>query len=617
MGQVYREFELTMARFETRYRGHPRREILRLLLLALEREQLVSIAYRDDRMRERLETLALSDDLRAIMRQSLAWAWRDEQMHAIYTRGLLLRIGSPALRARAVCEQIAGAVGGWSSSVRQHVSWREAPFSRAAASLAVLAGRSLGKVPRALKTELELMSFQRYCELQADAERTAAACWRRIGALAREWSDAPPGIRAEFARMERDEERHERVFTILERTLDRGDRPRDCDETAIVAEKLRAVGEPFVPREHRSAEWKRHPLGGGGPVWVVQGAERDEKRAVFRQLLDSVGLPRILEERARALGKEAGDLGIVIKATFMLGYDRRDTSLITDPELLEELALYLREQGCRRVIVADGRNIYDRFFAHRTVPEVARYFGIESPHYTLVDMTEDQVAHEYSRGLAQGTIARCWREADVRIAFAKLRSHPVDFSHLTLAGLQGVGTRLEDFLFAERQAHRDAALLMPAAEFPPDLALIDGYDSAADGVVGIIACPRAPRPRRFYAGTDALAVDLVATRHMGLADPHDCAFLMSACHWFGDPTESISIRGVDVPIPGWRDPYHDGLSRLLCLVSSPMYEFASGRGAVFVPPMDPGAFPPLGRESTWLKLRRAFVRRLLRMRAPA
>lgn len=613
MGHVYEEFERTLAEWHDRYPGNPRREILQLLLLALEREQLVSVAYRDDRMQVRLAQLVLPEDMRALMRQSLAWAWRDEVMHAIWTRGLLLRIGSPVLRARAFVDQMAGSVGGWSSSVRQHVSWRAGPISRAVASLVVIMGRAGGKVPRAMRSQLGLLTFHRYCELQMDAERTAAACWRRIAELSREWTDAPAGIEVEFTRMRRDEERHERVFEILCRSLTTDDRPRSEVSTHDLAQDLCQVGEAFVPREHRGARWAEHPLGRGGTVWVVEGGERDEKQALFRRVLDASGLARMLEERARALRKRPADLCVVIKASFMLGYDRSDTSVITDPELIEALALYIREQAACRVIVAEGRNIYDRFFANRSVAAVARYLGIESPNYEVVDLTDEQVAHEYARGMALGTIGKTWRDADVRISFAKLRSHPVDFSHLTLAGLQGVGARLEDFLFAERQAHRDAALLMPAAEFPPHFALIDGYDSAGDGLVGIIACPDAPRPRRFYAGADALAVDLVATRHMGLPDPKASAFLASACHWFGDPTARTDVDGVDAPIPGWRHPYYCGLSRLLSLVSSPVYEFASERGAVFVPPMDPLAFPPLAPESIWLRVRRASVRRLLGM----
>jgi hypothetical protein len=72
-------------------------------------------------------------------------------------------------------------------------------------------------------------------------------------------------------------------------------------------------------------------------------------------------------ERACFLGKRVCDLRIAIKPTFMLGYHRKDTSPITDPILLAELARRLRELGCADVAVVEARNIYDRFYCNRTV----------------------------------------------------------------------------------------------------------------------------------------------------------------------------------------------------------------------------------------------------------
>ena len=56
---------------------------------------------------------------------------------------------------------------------------------------------------------------------------------------------------------------------------------------------------------------------------------------------------------------------------------------------------------------------------------VADYFGLNSSNYQIIDTEEDQVQHQYSRGMAQYTIAKSWRDADFRISFPKLRSHPV------------------------------------------------------------------------------------------------------------------------------------------------------------------------------------------------
>ena len=93
---------------------------------------------------------------------------------------------------------------------------------------------------------------------------------------------------------------------------------------------------------------------------------------------------------------------------------------------------YLRLQGCRDIAVVEGRNIYDDFFQNRSVAEVARYFGVGSADYRLVDASAEQVPHAYYRGMAQYTIARTWAEADFRITFGKMRSHPIELAYLSL-----------------------------------------------------------------------------------------------------------------------------------------------------------------------------------------
>src|SRR5262249_54963377 len=150
MSSVYDEFEQELAVIREKYAAAPHREIVRLFLLALEREEIVSIGYREEAIRRRLETLPIAKELRELIHHALLWAWKDEQMHAIYLRGAILKLGSPALKLLAFTNQFAGAIGGWSASVRQHRRWRQAPISRTLATLLTWAGRLTGKVPRAV-----------------------------------------------------------------------------------------------------------------------------------------------------------------------------------------------------------------------------------------------------------------------------------------------------------------------------------------------------------------------------------------------------------------------------------------------------------------------------------
>jgi uncharacterized protein (DUF362 family) len=611
VGAVYDEFVRELKVWDRQYAGRPRELMVRLFLLALEREEIVSIAYRESLMTARLTAMPLPPEAKELIRHALLWAWKDEEMHAIYIRGAILKLGNPVLRGRAFLKQAAGAVAGWSSSAQQHVRWLHAPLSRALSTLIVGAGVLTGQVPRDVRQHLQYGPFRDFALFNVDAEKTAWLCWSRLVDLAATQPELSPALVDDFRRVREDEDRHRRIFEILASALDDQDRLVPGETAQTLAEKFAAVGEFFLPRSMRGASVRANPLGSGGRVWVLRGEGPGDKLPLFRRLLHEAGLADRLEERAHALGKRLCDLRVVIKPTFMLGYSRKDTSHVTDPALVQELARWLRERGCTDVAVVESRNIYDRFYRNRTVHDVARYLGFESPAFRVVDLSDEQVPHSFGRGMAQHTVGRTWKEADFRISFAKMRSHPVEMVYLTVPNLEALGARCEEFLFVERQAHRDTGVMMLLGDFPPHFALLDAYDRAADGLVGMMGCRRPKAPRRLYSGADALAVDLVAARHLGVRDPRASQILRAACHWFGDPSGRIEVVGCDEPVPGWRGPYENDVSTLLSFLAYPVYEHGSGRGALFVPEMDERAFPPVAREGTMLRLARRAVRNLL------
>ncbi|MEP6912256.1 MAG: DUF362 domain-containing protein [bacterium] len=613
MGNIYDQFELELAGLDRKYAGHPRRQLIRLFLLALEREEIVSVGYREELIAARLNTMPISDKEREIVRHALLWIWKDEEMHAIYIRGAIFKVGAFPLRAQALLRQLAGALGGWSTSVRQHVRWSDAPLSRTVATLLTWTGSLTGKVPPDVRQHLRYGSFRDFCLFNVDAEKTAWLCWQRIIELTNGQPFMLPSLIDDFRRIMEDEDRHRQIFEILAAALDDNDQLVPEETADSLAQKIRAVGEFFAPRALRSRRVVENSLGSGGRVGIVQGKALEEKLSLFRGLLDC-HLRDLLRDRAASLGKPLSEFRVAIKPAFMMGYDRRDESIITDPELLDELAAFLRECGCDDVCVVEGRNLYDQFYDNRSVLDVARYFDISSPHFRVVDLSDEQVPHVYSRGMAQYTVGKTWKDADFRISFAKMRSHPVELVHLTIANLEGIGARCDDFLFAERQADRETATMMLLDAFPPHLSILDAYEQAADGLVGIMGCPRPVTPLRFYAGSDALAVDMVASRHMGLNDPREAANLRAACHWFGDPEGSIEIDGPDEPLPNWRSPYYSDISTMLSFLALPVYVLGSGRGALFVPEMDREAFPPLRPESVPLRLGRYGIQRLLGLR---
>src|SRR5262249_1391579 len=349
MGAVYKEFERELRVWDQKYSGRPAQEMIRLSLLALEREQIVSIAYSEDVLNHRLGSLRVPDEGREIFRSALVWAWRDEAMHAIYIRGALVKQRNAALQIQALVQQFAGVVGGWASSVRQHLRWFDAPLSSSLAAAVTWTGYLTGKVPASVRNYLEYSSFRDFCVYNVDAERTASLCFKRLGELAK-GTGAPVGTTIEeLDRMREDEERHQRVFDIFAAALTDDGRFVPGETTETLSEKIREVGEVFLPRRLRAGIAQENPLGTGGRVWGLTSETSEAKQPLFRKVLEEAGLRDALEARAAALGKSIPEVAVVIKPTFMLGYNRKDMSPVTDPTLAEELARYLNECGCEDI----------------------------------------------------------------------------------------------------------------------------------------------------------------------------------------------------------------------------------------------------------------------------
>lgn len=616
MGSVYEEFERELARLHSECSRNPRRELIRLFLIALEREEIVAVGYRESLMERRLAAMQIPDDFRETIRHALVWIWKDEEMHAIYIRGAILRIAGLRLRIQAFLTQAAGGLGGWASSILQHSTWSRAPLSRLTAWTITLFGRVLGKVPTDVRQHLVYGPFRDFCRFSIDAERTAATCWYRIAELADSQAELDANLSRDFRRVAKDEDRHAQVFSILAEALSEDDRLADGATVSGLLQQLRAVGHEFVPRSQRQISDLENPLGSGQPVHVVHSASAKGKRVLFRQLLEHSGLAAAISQRSEFLKRRVSDLSVAIKPTFMLGYHRKDCSPVTDPELTDDLAVYLREIGCADVVLIEGRNIYDRFFEHRNVRDVATYFGFNSPNYRVADAADEQVPHTYRRGMAQYTIARSWRDADFRISFPKIRSHPIEMALLSVGNVEWVGARCDEFLFLDRQADRVTAVMMLLDEFPPHFAILDGFENAPDGLVGVMGSCRPKHPHRFYAGPDPLAVDTVALRHLGVNQPHDSSIIRAASHWFGGCLREVKVIGNDAPIQDWRGPYANEFRALLSIVAYPVYVMGSGRGALFVPEMDEDAFPMFAREGVFLGLGRRAVRRLLGLHIP-
>jgi hypothetical protein len=313
MGAVYEEFQRDLAAWQTRYAGRPRQEMIHLFLLALEREELVSLAYREAAIVRRLADMPLSPEVRDLIHHALIWVWKDEEMHSIYIRGAILKIGSLSLKVTAFLRQFAGAIGGWSSSVQQHARWGQAPLSRTLAAVNTWVGSLLGKVPRDVKQHLRYGPFRDFCLFNIDAEDTARVCWQRLVELASSQPGVSPHLVEDFRHIRDDEERHGRIFRILAGALDETDHLVPGETARTLVHRIRDVGEFFLPRAYRRSREAINPLAAGGQVYALQGQTPQDKVPLFRRLLDDLDVGRLLRERAAVLGKPVAELRVAVK----------------------------------------------------------------------------------------------------------------------------------------------------------------------------------------------------------------------------------------------------------------------------------------------------------------
>jgi hypothetical protein len=481
-------------------------------------------------------------------------------------------------------EQLLGALSGWASATDQHLHIRDRPFAVAMARSLTLGGLLTGRLSSALRQELDYGPFRKFCRLNVELERSAALCWARIVDLAE--TDAE----REAAQQVVDDERsHGRVFTVLAAALGDDDRLRPEWTREALVDEVRSVGEWFLPGRDRAAAVRPGRFATGAPVFVERGGSSTDKRASLRGVLDRAGLAELIASKAAA----GRPLRAAVKTAFMLGYDRRDRSTFVDPILVEELARYLADHGVAEVAVLEAPTLYDRYYGHRSVAEVASYFGFESPAYRVVDCSRDQVPFDYVRGTVQSCISSTWSTADVRLVFAKLRTNPSELGHLCLSSLEGLGERQDRYVFSDRQLHYRMATMMVVDAFAPDLGVVDAYEDAAQGPFGVMGCRHPVSPRRIYAGADALSVDTVVLRDMGVPDPLLSPMIRMATYWFDASEEPTTVVGDGGPIPGFRHPYHSGVSTALSTAAYPVYVYGSGAGRLFVPAMDERAFPPL------------------------
>ncbi len=582
------DVESLLERWRLQFEGRPELERRRLQLLALEREQIVAVAYREEAVAGRVAELLVPEEARALIRQTLVWIWKDEQLHAEYLRGELLRAGGLGSTAVVYGRQVQGALSGWTSATSNHREVRTAPLRAGAAGVLVAVAGLTGQIPPLLRRELRYQTFRRYCELNVALEASAELAYRRLVELA-----SSPEERRTIDRIRDDEARHTAAFRLLALSLTPDDRLAERTDPDELATGLAGISVWFLPASLRPPEADggtsrlRPSFGSRRTVAVRSGGSDADKVPVLERCLDAAGLPEVL----RGAGSAA------VRASFMLGYDRRDRSNVNDPGLVRALAVYLRRHGVRDVAVLEAPTVYGNTQANRSVASVASYFGFEAPEYRLVDISADLRPFAYERGFVQHAISGTWVDADVRIVMPKLRTDPTEYAHLSLSTLEGSTGPIDATFYAGRQVDFRSATMMLLDVAPPDFAVVDAWAPVAQGPFGVMGCHSPADVRHVYAGADVLSVDEAVLADLGVTDPRRAPIVRLVYHWFGFEPAPFPVDAGDGQRPRLGEELRGAhASRALSALGAlgyPVYVYLSNGGERFVPAFDPVAFPPL------------------------
>lgn len=281
-------------------------------------------------------------------------------------------------------------------------------------------------------------------------------------------------------------------------------------------------------------------------------AVRDaDAHAALDAVLEATGFDELVRARAAAFEVDLAELRVAVKPNFMFMYSTNDPSTYTRPDLVLRLIDRLRELGCRDIAIVEAQSAYGNYFEGREVRRVAEYigYGLDDERFRVADLTEEMAPFDYGNQLGHHGVGETWRDAQLRISFAKNKTHTWSYYTLGLKNTYGA-LPMQDKL---REYHDVREIYYPTIDalrhFPVHYCLIDASLSA-DGQFGIFADRHPNQTDTIIGGRDIIATDWFGAEKMGL-DPMISRYMREATFAFGKP--EIVRRGDRSRYPSWRN----------------------------------------------------------------
>jgi uncharacterized protein (DUF362 family) len=269
------------------------------------------------------------------------------------------------------------------------------------------------------------------------------------------------------------------------------------------------------------------------------------KLEALDRALERSGFDESLDAALARAGKDPASALVAIKPNLMAARKAEDRpASYTDPQLVEHLVARLRATGIGDVAVVESR------IGPRPVSEIATMVGYMGDGYRLVDLSDEMEPLDYGGVLGRAAAGRTWRDADVRISFAKNKAQWRMFYSGSLANLLGClpePDKLEHYSGPGHEPSECCRTILDA--LPVAFGLVDAWDSGA--------WKKTVHTGAVLASPSLLALDWVMGEKMEL-DPALNPVVREALYRYG--RIPVDRRGDQTAWQGWRSPSVAGVA---------------------------------------------------------
>jgi uncharacterized protein (DUF362 family) len=301
------------------------------------------------------------------------------------------------------------------------------------------------------------------------------------------------------------------------------------------------------------------------PATVFIASDEDKFQALDEALAGADFLATITRVAERS-GKPSPR--VAIKPNLMgAAAGGRRPGTYTDPELVERLVSRLHDAGLGAVNVVESR------VGAVSVAELAAELGYTGEGYEIVDLSVDSEPFEYGGVIGRHPAAPAWRDADVRVSFAKNKTQWECFYTGAMANVLGCLPEPDKRRWYSGPRHGVWECVRTVLDaFPVHFGLVDAFQSRdGRGVPGRGGHVRATKA--ILASPNVVALDWVMGERMDV-DPALNPMLQEALHRWG--RVSLVRRGDLMDWSPWDRPGDATVAFGGLVGSSPLLGFAGG-----------------------------------------